>query len=247
MIRTMMPVLILPNCKTLVRTYSSNEPLAENLAKSDQPPDDGDVPPSGEAAIQESNNSPVNPPHYQGVLDGFASGGNTRFTSLQLSPYLYGEGTKEQLLPVKQQCNFEETVADPVVDPVEAIDHPTAQNSAQLCSQTNSNGGLATCEIVSPTTTTYTTTITVHAKDSIKDVKKETELDSFTSECGGLAEARRKSPVPIGPLHSPVGTITVCPIPVSGGPQNVVTASTQQAATVWNYEELSLDPRNTRL
>ena len=134
-----------------------------------------------------------------------------------------------------------------MVDPVEAIDHPTAQNSVQLCSQTNSNGGLATCEIVSPTTTTYTTTITVHAKDSIKDVKKETELDSFISECGGLAEARRNSPVPIGPLHSPVGTITVCPIPVSGGPQNVVSASTQQAATVWNYEELSLDPRNTRL
>ena len=89
-------------CFHKIILFPGNEPLAENLAKSDQPPDDGDVPPSGEAAIQESNNSPVNPPHYQGVLDGFASGGNTRFTSLQLSPYLYGEGTKEQLLPVKQ-------------------------------------------------------------------------------------------------------------------------------------------------
>ena len=131
-----------------------------------------------------------------------------------------------------------------LVEPVEATNQPKSQDSTHLVSPNSINSGeLANTEAVIPASTTYTT---VHEKEDIKDVKKGTELFSFTSELGQSFEIERpsNSPVSQGPL---VHLVVVHPTQVSDDPDNDVVTAEQQAAAVLNYEGLSLNtPPHTR-
>ena len=124
---------------------------------------------------------------------------------------------------------------------MEATNQPTTENSAQLLSPSHS--GLIHSEPISPAINS----ITVATKEAIKDIQKQTELGSFSSECGELIGSRpSNSLVPSEPLCPPVGPVTVTPIPASDKSKNVVNASTEQAATVLSTEVLQLDPPDTR-
>jgi len=128
------------------------------------------------------------------------------------------------------------------------VNHTLTINFGPFCFPNYANDGY-----IQETTFPITKYITIATKEEIKDIQRQTELGSFPNECGGVdrSEGQTNLLLSSGPLHLPVGPVTVNTTQASGdsgtASSDVAAASTQQAAVIFSHcEELKLVPPDTR-